>query len=157
MTYSEHHTDNKVTENPAAENRASEKSTGSSSSSSTTYNTEPGVFLDPMEYEMIRQTYTRLLGVLNAYKAQDIERAINRYVQTSAIIDALEQTALAPRPSHAYFRAILMRYADHCILTREQAEEERKERRRQRYLAKRQQYSSWYDSPIDEDQDLLPI
>lgn len=151
MTYRAQHTENKATEKQAI------RETGSptTSSSSTTTDTQPGVFLAPWEYEQIRQGYESLLGRLNIHKAHDIEIAINRRVEVSAILDALEQTALAPRPSHAYFRAILTRYAEHGILTREDAEAERQERRRERYLAKRQQYSAWYDAPLDECRDQL--
>ena len=145
MTYSEHHTDNKVNKDQVSKK---------SSTSSTIANTHPGVLLEPFEWEQIRQGYEMLLGALNAYRARDIEIAVENHLEVSAILDALEQTALAPRPSHSYFRAILMRYTREGIWNVERAEAEREERRRERYSAKKTQYNTWYgqslyDPPVD--------
>lgn len=151
MTYSEQHSNNKATETATKREGPSKKNT---SSTSTIANTHPGVFLEPFEWEQIRQGYEMLLGALNAYRARDIEIAVENHLEVSAILDALEQTALAPRPSHSYLRAILMRYTREGIYTADRAEAQREERRLERYNAKKLQYNTWYgqsvfDPPVD--------
>ena len=76
-----------------------------------------------------------------------IERAINNGLQTSAILDAIEETAMAPRPSHYYFRAIVVRYMQEGILTQEQAEAQRYKRRHERQMARMRQEAAWYNNP----------
>lgn len=125
-----------------------QSSGASSSSSTTTYHTEPGV--SACDLEVIRQYYERILRCyLNAFTAADIEQAINAGLKTSAILDALDETAMAPRPSHYYFRAILKRYMVEGITTREQAEEQRMRRRHERAMARMNRENAWYSSPMD--------
>lgn len=150
MTYREQSTENKVTE-------ASEKKAAPATSSSTTVYTRPGVSLHPWEYEQIRMTYSELLGDLNMYKAMDIQRAIDGGVELSAILDALEQTAMASRPTHYYFRAILRRYVEQHITTAEEAEAQRIERRKDRKAAKSAQWLGWYNAQAPVDFEDLPI
>lgn len=100
----------------------------------------------PMDLEQIRTMYVDVLGALNAIKARDIEQAMNGGVTTSAILDALEQTALAPRPTHAYLRAVLRRYVAEGVTTAEEAERSREAYRAQRAAAGRER-SAWYDAP----------
>lgn len=119
-------------------------------------NTQPGVYslertVEPWEYEIVRQYYEDILGELNLLKAKDIEWAMTNGLENTAVCDALEQTAMAPRPTHYYFRAILRRYVNHRILTKKDAEKERLERQRERAIAFRKNWSSWYSSPNDDD------
>lgn len=100
----------------------------------------------PMDLEQIRQLYVDVLGPLNAIKARDIEQAMGAGVTASAILDALEQTALAPRPTHAYLRAVLRRYAAEGVTTAEDAERSREAYRAQRAAAGRER-TTWYDAP----------
>lgn len=104
--------------------------------------------MNPIDLEAIRTGYVDVLGQLNAYKAQDIERAIAFGLDASAILDALEQTALAPRPSHAYFRAILGRYISQDIKTAQDAERDRDKFRARREAANRER-AAWYADPAD--------
>ena len=121
----------------------------SSCSSTTTYHTEPGV--SAYDLEVIRQHYVSILKHhLNAFTAADIEQAIAVGLQTSAILDALDETAMAPRPSHYYFRAIIKRYMREGINTREQAEAQRIRRRNERAMARITREHEWYSSPDDE-------
>jgi DNA replication protein DnaD len=99
-----------------------------------------------MDLEQIRQMYVDVLGPLNAIKAQGIERAMKQEIEPSAILDALEQTALAPRPSHAYLMAILRRYAAAGIHTADEAEADRQRFAIERAAASRER-STWYDAP----------
>lgn len=126
---------------------ASKQPESSRSSSTTTYHTDPGVSLQDLE--VIRQQYEKLLGPLNAVKAYDIERAFQNGLKTSAILDALEQTAMAPRPTHYYFRAIIVRYMQEGITTEEAAEKQRFQRRNQRMMQRITRDHEWYDSPED--------
>lgn len=120
-------------------------------SSTTTIHTDPGVFcLPPQDLEAIRTYYNSILGPLNMAKAAVIERAIQAGVTASAILDALEQTALAPRPSHAYLTAILRRYMAEGITTAEEAEAQRFQRRHEREMARVEREHTWYMSPADE-------
>lgn len=121
------------------------------SSSTTTIHTDPGVFyLSPQDMETIRQYYSSILGPLNMVKAAAIERAIGAGLTASAILDALEQTALAPRPSHAYLTAILQRYMAEGITTAEEAEQQRFQRRHEREMARVEREHNWYMTPADE-------
>lgn len=121
----------------------------SGSSSTTTYHTEPGV--SAYDLEVIRQHYEHVIKCyLNCITASDIEQAIASGLQTSAIIDALDETAMAPRPSHYYFRAILKRYMREGITTREKAEAQRWQRRREREINRMKREHEWYDSPNEE-------
>jgi hypothetical protein len=99
-----------------------------------------------MDLEQIRQMYVDVLGPLNAIKARDIEQAIGAGLTASAILDAIEQTALAPRPAHAYLRAVLRRYVAEHVTTAEEAERTREAYRAQRAAAGRER-STWYDAP----------
>ena len=74
---------------------------------SSSYHTEPGVLCAPHDLEAIRQGYEQVLGLLNVFKARDIEAALRSGLDAGAILDAIEETAMAPRPSHYYLRAIL--------------------------------------------------
>ena len=104
-----------------------------------------------LEWEEIRQTYVDVLGALNCVKAHDIEEAINQGLQPSAILDAIEQTALAPRPTHYYLRAVLRRYATWGIFTREAAEKDRNERKREQRLAQFRNECTWYGGQLYEE------
>ena len=143
MTHAVQHSEKIVTENQ----ERTRTRTSATSSSSTTIDTQPGVFVTPMDLETIRQAYNEVLGDLNLYKAHDIEIAFSKQLKVSAILDAIEQASLAPRPSHVYFRAILERYARQRIHTAEEAQKDRQERRRQRMRAKSRQWSEWYSDP----------
>ena len=117
---------------------------------SSSINTEPGVFsIDPSDLEVIRQYYVTLLGPLNYYKARDIERAAEAGIDASGILDALEQTAGARRPSHYYLRAVLARYISDGIHSAADAEAARERRRLERDTANRERWSNWYASPED--------
>ena len=118
------------------------KATSSSSISHGAGRVQPS----PMDLEQIRQMYVDVLGPLNAIKARDIEQAMNGGLTASAILDAIEQTALAPRPAHAYLRAVLRRYVAEHVTTAEDAERTREAYRAQRAAAGRER-SAWYDAP----------
>lgn len=98
------------------------------------------------EMEEIRQGYVDAIGPINATKARDIETAMEAGVQASAILDAIEQTGLAPRPSHYYLRAILRRYAAEGITTTEDAERSRGDFRTRRAAAGRDR-AEWWQNP----------
>ena len=153
MTQREQTTTNFVTRTRTttkSENRFAAAATGGSS-----YHTEPGVFkrreLEPMELEEIRQAYAEVLGPLNSVKAHDIETAIDAGLDGSAIVDAINETAMARRPSHYYLRAVLRRYMAEGIFTAARAEQLRQQRRRERMAANRRQWDNWYQGPDDLD------
>lgn len=106
-----------------------------------------GRVLNPIDMEAIRTGYVDALGPINAYKARDVEWAIENGLEASAILDALEQTSMAARPTHYYFRAILRRYVTEGIHDARAAEAAREEFRAQREAARRETWGAWYHDP----------
>lgn len=146
MTYKEQHTNNNTT----AEHQATTSSFAATTTTGSSVNTRPGVhYLSPQDYETIRQAYVEILGNLNIWKARDIELAINDGMQVGAILEAIEQTAMARKPSHYYFRAILKRYQACGLLTAADVLRDREQRAHERYEANSAQWSAWYTNPND--------
>ena len=112
----------------------------------TTTNTEPGVLADPHDLELIRQAYLEILGPINVVKANIIERALMNGVKPDAILNAITETGMAPRPSHAYLSAILTRYMMMGITDMAAIEAERAEREQARREANASKWS-WYSDP----------
>jgi hypothetical protein len=104
---------------------------------------------------VIGDYYVKILGPLNAYKAQDIVRAAMNGLEVSAIIDAIDQTAMAPRPSHYYFRAVLTRYWTEGLTTVEKVQEDRLRRFHQQRESKGNDWQDWYGN-LFEPLDLMP-
>lgn len=70
--------------------------------------TEPGVFMITADdAERICKAYNSAIGVLNGTVAAMIESAVKGGLTVDNIIQAINETAFAPRPSAAYLRAIL--------------------------------------------------
>ena len=113
--------------------------THTATTSSTKYYLPHGAgrVLEPGELEQVRICYNSVLGELNSIKARIIEQAFEYGVEASAVIDAIEQTGYAPRPSYHYFRAILTRYMNEHIYTAQQAKDDRFARK------KKQQEEKW--------------
>lgn len=127
-----------------------DSSSSSSTTTTTTMNNGAGRVLFPQDYEAIRTGYVDVLGQLNGFKARDIEWAINNGLEASAILDALEVTAMAKRPTHYYFRAILHRYATFGIHTAEDAERDREAWAARREAANRESWGAWYKDPAED-------
>lgn len=140
MTYQAQTTD-KVTNIP----RMTAATTTSSSN-----DTAPGVFLaSPQDLEAIREMYVSILGPLNVVKASIIERALRNGVKPDAIIYAINETAIARRPSHAYLCSILSRYMTDGILDMNAILREKAQRDRARADANAAKWG-WYASPEDD-------
>ena len=119
-------------------------------SSTTSNNTEPGVFsVTAEELEDIRDAYVPILGPLNIVKANVIERALSCGIKPEAIIHAINETALAPRPSHAYLSAILTRYMNMGITDMAAILRENAQREQSRAEANASKWA-WYATPADE-------
>ena len=146
MTNQVRNTDKQATKSAATTDSYITTTTTSSSKA-----TDPGVLLDPAALEEIRQAYESVLGPLNSVKAYDIEHAIHAGLQTSAILDAIDQTAMAMNPTHYYLRAILRRYISDQIFTRERAERLRDIRRMAREARIESRWVAWYESPCGHD------
>ena len=112
----------------------------------TTTNTEPGVLADPHDLELIRQAYFEVLGPINVVKANVIERALMNGVKPDAILNAITETGMAPRPSHAYLTAILTRYMMMGITDMNAILAERAERDQARREANASKWA-WYSDP----------
>ena len=142
--------DRTVRDNTKTAERQGSSISNSGSSSTTTMHTDPGVsWLSPYEMETIREVYEDVLGPINTYKAQAIGKAIACGLTLDAIIDAIEQTAMAARPTHAYLAAILRRYATYGLTTRAAAERDREDFAARREAANRER-ATWYRSTDDD-------
>lgn len=129
------------------ENRKAGRQTDTTASTtSTTCNTEPGVSISAMELDAIAAAYNDVIGPLNMYRARTIEEAIGAGLDAGAILDAIEQTAMAPRPSHAYLAAILRRYIADGITTAAAAISDR-QRHAVRRAAAGRETAPWYARP----------
>lgn len=101
--------------------------------------------MNAIDLERVASAYVEILGPLNAVKAKILEQAMSKGMDAGAIIDAIEQTALAPRPSHNYLSAVLRRYMAQGITSAEAAAADR-----QRFAARRAAASdvgAWYSRP----------
>lgn len=136
-----------TTDNKETISEAEQLTTESSSTTSSSLHTNPGVLLAPADMETIRIAYESVLGLLNSVRAHDIEWALGCGLKLSAILDAIDQTAMARNPSHFYLRAILQRYVKDEIFTREIAAKRRRYRSDMRKLHSEDRWSSWYGSP----------
>lgn len=57
--------------------------------------------------ERIVHAYTQAVGPMNYFVAQEIESAIRQGLTVANILEAIQITSFAPRPSAAYLRAVL--------------------------------------------------
>lgn len=121
MTDHNYQYDKNTTNNNITSSSSNETTTASSSSNTTTIPTRPGVcLLNPQDLEDIRISYKSSLGMeLTATVAAYIERCLRAGMQAEVVVDAIERTGWARRPSPFYLRAILRRYLEWSIFTME--------------------------------------
>lgn len=110
------------TSNPRSMNTInSSRSSNRITSTTTTGDTRPGVFSNPLEAEntlhVIGMEYNNILGPMNMQIARYIEQLLREGMEPEVILDALQSTAWARRPSPQYFRAICARYRERGIMT----------------------------------------
>lgn len=82
----------------------------STSSTSTSINTEPGVFRNQEDLKRILREYQKLLGDMTANVGRYITELLNIGMEPDVIIAAIHETGWAMRPTPYYMRAILERY-----------------------------------------------
>lgn len=100
-------------------------SSSTSSTSTTTRHTEPGVScfagknaLDQEhDLKVFAKAYNDILGPMNMQIAYYVTQLCHQGMELEVILDALQQTAWARRPSPQYFRAICARRQSQGILT----------------------------------------
>lgn len=90
--------------------------TAGRSSSTTTIHTEPRV-CTAQDLEAIRVAYNGTIGPLTAPIAHFLEKCMAAGIEPAVIVDAIERTGWARRPSPFYLRAILQRYLREDIRT----------------------------------------
>ena len=66
--------------------------------------------ISPEALEAIREAYVACVGFMTASIAHEIEAAIKDGMFPEVVIDAIQQTGNAPRPSPYYLRTILRRW-----------------------------------------------
>lgn len=69
--------------------------------------TEPGVSINREAGERIVQAFTQAVGPMNYFVAQEIEKAVQQGLTVANVLEAIQITSFAPRPSAAYLRAVL--------------------------------------------------
>lgn len=92
--------------------------------------TEPGVSINREAGERIVQAFTQAVGPMNYFVAQEIESAIRQGLTVANVLEAIQITSFAPRPSAAYLRAVLRNWIRDGVSHRRQP-----------------QQSSWWQNP----------
>ena len=92
--------------------------------------TEPGVSINREAGERIVQAFTQAVGPMNYFIAQEIEKAIQQGLTVANVLEAIQITSFAPRPSAAYLRAVLRNWIRDGVSHRRQP-----------------QQSSWWQNP----------
>lgn len=87
------------------------------SSSTTSAATLPGVLFNENDLMAIKQAYCACIGDLKAAVAWYIEGLMKWGMEPDVILNAINETGWAKRPSPQYMRAILERYKAHEIKT----------------------------------------
>ena len=83
--------------------------------------TEPGVSINREAGERIVQAYTQAVGPMNYFVAQEIEKAVQQGLTVANVLEAIQITSFAPRPSAAYLRAVLRNWIRDGVSHRQQA------------------------------------
>ena len=130
-----------------------------STSTSTTSSiaTEPCVCISPEALEAIREAYVACVGFMTASIAHEIEAAIKDGMFPEVVIDAIQQTGNAPRPSPYYLRTILRRCRRDGILNADQlaADKEKHEQRSTPPWWKSNPALRYEQRPINNDESLF--
>lgn len=85
--------------------------------------TEPGVSINREAGERIVQAFTQAVGPMNYYLAQEIESAIRQGLTVANVLEAIQITSFAPRPSAAYLRAVLRNWIRDGVSHRRQPQQ----------------------------------
>lgn len=102
------------------ETRTRRTTTSSTASSSTSSSSTSSVYTDPgvsQDYQAIKEGYCSAIGPLTAPVAWYLEGLMNDGMAPEVILNAIQETGWARRPSPQYLRAILERYRLHGIKT----------------------------------------
>ncbi len=138
MTTSRNNSDN-------SSNRKQGTAAVSSSTTTTTIHTDPGVCTaNPRDLEVIRTAYNGSIGPLTAPIAHFIEKCITAGMEPAVIVDAIERTGWARRPSPFYLRAILQRYLNWGIRTMEDVHGDEADRRLYQQENGEDGWKEWY-------------
>lgn len=118
------------------------RTTSTTSSSSSSMSHGAGRVLNPDELESIRQAYVTNIGPLKAPIAHYLENCLQT-METALVINAIEETGWASRPSPQYLRAILERYKREGLDTMVKLDHQKSERMVD--YDQRQYDENWYD------------
>lgn len=109
--------------------RTSAASSPRSTSSTSSRYTEPGVFHD---LQVFKESWNRTIGPMNAAIAFFVEAMMAEGMEMGVLLNALQETSWARRPSPQYFRAIVNRYRASGLHTMEQVLLDQQEHEKQR-------------------------
>lgn len=118
-------------------------STTPNTSTSTSIDTEPGVF-HPDDLKAIRETYVNMIGSMTMATARMIERAMTRGLTPLAVIHAIEETGMALNPTPYYLRAILERYLRDGLYTIQDVQRDEEERAQRTFQRVDDRSVRWY-------------
>lgn len=128
-----------------------------SSSTTTTVATEPGVSCNWAEVNYVwQQIMNAYCQTINADMSMQVAHMIADYmrygIEPEVIVEAINETGFAARPSPQYLRAILRRCTNQSIHTMEQWRNAQWEREEQMTKASKARFDAWSYFPGKEDE-----
>lgn len=117
--------------------------TTTTTTSSSSVHTQPGVSDDQLR---ILIAYNEILGDMPSQVGHFLTELMADGMEADVIINAINDTAWAPRPSPRYLRGILLRYQDDEINTMEDLRRNQSRRdmaRRRDHYAREQELEWW--------------
>lgn len=138
---------NSITTNNSRNSRNNDTtSIGRTNTSSISIHTQPGVCqLSPSDLEDIRIAYKTSLSMpLTSTVAHFIENCLYAGMHADVVIEAINRTGWAKRPTPFYLRAILNRFLQAQILTMQDVKDDEEERLDFQRQAGEDAWKYWY-------------
>lgn len=123
----------------------SSSTSSSTSTTTTTIHTHPGVFWNDDMLEAIAKKYEDIIGyAINGTIGHYLRRCMNAGMNAYVVLDAIERTGWARKPSPYYLRAILERYLRDDILTLDDVHADERDRYIYRRQKKLEKETGWF-------------
>lgn len=130
----------------------------STSTSTTTTETRSRACSSDRDLMAIMEAYEQFIGPMNGAIQRIIGIALGAGMQAAVVLEAINTTAWAPRPSARYLAAILRRYQAQGISTIEDVMRDNDRFEQRVNSLKRRRDARWYDEPrlmTDEDAQMF--
>ena len=119
--------------------------TSSNTNTTTTYHTQPGVSWNDDKLEAIARKYEEIMGyAINGTIGHYLRRCMIAGMDAYVVLDAIERTGWARKPSPYYLRAILERYLRDDILTQDDVMADDRDRYVYRKQKKLEKETGWF-------------